>query len=397
MQRSQEIPIHMQRTGFDPVPELSSLRQHDGIIRITSGFGLDTWLITRYADVRSVLSDWGSFSNTMQAGIQESEAPEPGDDTSAVLGTLNLLASDPPEHTRLRRTIAPEFTARRLRRLEPRITGIVNDHLDVLERSGEPGDLVPAFTSPIPVLVICELLGVPHEDREDFQKRTDGFLDITTSNAERAALQAESHAYMAKLVARNRVEPGDGLLGRLVSRHGTELDNAELVGLASLLLLAGAETTSNMLALGMFALLRHPEQLDVLRRDPELVDAAIEELLRWLSIVHNTTAKVATRQVQIAGRTINAGDLVMCSLPAANRDPDFVVRPDELDITRPASRHVAFGHGPHHCIGAPLARLQMRIALPALLGRFPGLRLAAEPEFRSGYLTHGLDSLPVMW
>lgn len=395
MQRSQEIPVHMRRTGFDPVPELSSLRQHDGIVRITSGFGLDTWLITRYADVRSVLSDWESFSNTMQAG--ESEAPEPGDDASAIRATLNLLASDPPEHTRLRRTIAPEFTARRLHRLEPRITVIVNDHLDALKRSGEPGDLVPAFTNPVPVLVICELLGVPHEDREDFQKRTDGFLDITTSNAERAALQAESHAYMAKLVARNRVEPGDGLLGRLVSRHGTELDDAELVGLASLLLLAGSETTSNMLALGMFALLRHPEQLDVLRRDPGLVDAAIEELLRWLSIVHNTTAKVATRQVQIAGRTINAGDLVMCSLPAANRDPDLVMRPDELDITRPASRHVAFGHGPHHCIGAPLARLQMRIALPALLGRFPGLRLAAEPEFRSGHLTHGLDSLPVMW
>lgn len=180
MQRSQEIPIHMRRTGFDPVPELSSLRQHDGIVRITSGFGVDTWLITRYADVRSVLSDWESFSNTMQAGILESEAPEPGDDANAIRATLNLLASDPPEHTRLRRTVAPEFTARRLRRLEPRITGIVNDHLDALELSGAPGDLVPALTNPVPVLVICELLGVPHEDREDFQKRTDGFLDIAT-------------------------------------------------------------------------------------------------------------------------------------------------------------------------------------------------------------------------
>ncbi|MDA3642769.1 cytochrome P450 [Saccharopolyspora indica] len=390
MQRSREIPIHMRRNGFDPVPELNAIQQNDGIVRSTSPFGMDTWLVTRYADVRRVLSDWESFSNVPPGSA------EPGKG-STMLQPGNVLVVDPPEHTRLRRTVASEFTPRRLLRLEPRITGIVNDHLDALERSGSPGDLVTSFSIPVPSLVICELLGVPVEDREDFLRYTNGFLNTSFSDEERKALHAESQAYLAQLAVRNRTDPGDGLLGRMTLEHGDELSDAEIVGMVSLLLLVGHETTSDMLSLGTLALLRHPDQLDRLRRDPELIDTAIEELLRWLTIAHVSTTKVATRQVEIAGHVINAGDLVTCSFPAANRDPDFVTRPDELNITRPPSRHVAFGHGPHHCIGAPLARLQLRIALPILLARFPGLKLAAEPEFRSGHLTHGLNSLPIAW
>ncbi|RKT88757.1 Cytochrome P450 [Saccharopolyspora antimicrobica] len=391
MQRSRELPIHMQRNGFDPVPELNAIRQRDGVVRSTSPFGLDTWVVTRYADVRQVLSDWESFSNVLPG------SPESGEGQAVMRSAGNVLVVDPPEHTRLRRTVASEFTSRRLNRLEPRITRIVNDHLDALERSGSSGDLVASFSIPVPSLVICELLGVPFEDREDFLRYTNGFLNTSFSAEERMALHAESHAHLARLAARNRVDPGEGLLGRMVLEHGDELSDAEIVGMVSLLLLVGHETTSDMLSLGTFALLRHPDQLDRLRRDPEIIDAAIEELLRWLTIAHTSTTKVATRQVEIAGHVINSGDLVICSLPAANRDPVLVARPDELDITRPPSRHVAFGHGPHHCIGAPLARLQLRIALPVLLSRFPSLKLAAEPEFRSGHLTHGLKSLPIAW
>ncbi|MER6993176.1 cytochrome P450 [Saccharopolyspora hirsuta] len=396
MSLSRELPIHMQRNGFDPVPELSAIRRREGVVRSTSPFGMDSWLVTRYADVRWVLSDWETFSNVLPIYSSPPGSPEE-EDENVMRQAGNVLVVDPPEHTRLRRTVAPEFTARRLSRLEPRITSIVHDHLDELERAGSPGDLVTAFSIPVPSLVLCELLGVPHEDREDFLRYTNGFLNTAFTDEERKALHAESHAYLARLVARSRVDPGEGLLGRVTQTHGDELTDAEIVGLVSLLLLVGHETTADMLSLGTLALLQHPEQLDRLRRDPELIDPAIEELLRWLAIAHASTVKVATRQVEIAGQVINAGDLVMCSFPAANRDPDFVARPDELDITRVPSRHVAFGHGAHHCIGAPLARLQLRIALPLLLDRFPGMKLAADPEFRTGHLTHGLKSLLIAW
>ncbi|MER7083006.1 Cytochrome P450 [Saccharopolyspora kobensis] len=396
MSRPRELPIHMQRNAFDPLPELGEIRRNDGIVRTTSPFGLNTWLVTRYEDVRWVHSDWETFSNTVQAdvwaGLEKASAEEKAKRLAG-----NMIVVDPPDHTRLRRTIAPEFTARRLRRLEPRVVALCEEHLDGLERSGPPADLLRQFAIPVPLLVICELLDVPFADRDYFQRLTAGFLDTSLSSEERMQVQAESLEYIAKFVARNRVEPGDGLLGRMISEHGEEISDAELVGVANLILLAGHETTANMLVLSVLALLRHPDQLDRLRRDPELADTAVEELLRWLSIVHNTTAKVVRRPVQIAGQQVEAGDLVICSLPAANRDPELVERPDELDISRPAPRHVAFGHGPHHCVGAPLARLQLRIALRLLFDRFPGLRLAAEPEFRNGFLTYGLESLPVEW
>ncbi|MER7016014.1 cytochrome P450 [Saccharopolyspora sp. NPDC000359] len=394
MSLSRELPIHMQRNGIDPLPELSAIRQHDGVVRSTSPFGMDSWLVTRYADVRWVLSDWETFSNVLPI-----YSAQPGGDQGeqGMRRDGNVLIVDPPEHTRLRRTVAPEFTARRLSQLEPRITRIVHDHLDAVERTGSPSDLVTTFSIPVPSLVICELLGVPHEDREDFLRHTNGFLSTAFTDEERKALHAESHAYLARLVARSRVEPGDGLLGRVTTTHGDELSDAEIVGLVSLLLLVGHETTTDMLSLGVLALLRHPEQLARLRQDPELIDPAVEELLRWLTIAHVSTTKVATRRVEVAGQVIEAGDLVMCSFPAANRDPDFVAQPDELDITRAPSRHMAFGHGAHHCIGAPLARLQLRIALPLLLDRFPGMKLAADPEFRTGHLTHGLKSLLIAW
>jgi cytochrome P450 len=215
---------------------------------------------------------------------------------------------------------------------------------------------------------------------------------------ERFRLGKESRAYMARLVARAQAEPGEDMLGMLVREHGDELSTDELIGIASLLLIAGHETTANMLGLGTLALLRHPDQLALVRDEPERVDGAVEELLRWLSIVHSGTVKVATEDTEIAGRRIRAGELVMLALPAANRDPELRSDPDRLDVTRGGIGHLAFGHGVHHCLGAPLARMEMRIAFPALLRRFPGLRTTAEaPDFRSFHVIYGLTALEVAW
>jgi len=391
------LPVHMRRRGFDPAPELAELRDGKGIDRIRTPFGADAWLVTRFADVREVLSDSRRFSNVF-LGRQQPGMPHMNADELARLRAGNLLAFDPPEHTRLRRLLTPEFTIRRMRRLEPRIREIVDEHLDALDRGGPPADLVAGFALPVPSLVICELLGVPYTDRAEFQRRTGRQLDLSLAVEERFRLGLESREYMGQLVARARADPGEDMLGMLVREHGDELSADELAGIASLLLIAGHETTSNMLGLGTLALLRHPDQLAIVRDEPDRVDAAVEELLRWLSIVHAGTGKVTTTEVEIAGQRIEAGEFVICALPAANRDPALLPDPERLDVTRGAMGHVAFGHGVHHCLGAPLARMEMRIAFPALLRRFPGLRtVSEEAEFRSFHVVYGLTSLPVAW
>jgi cytochrome P450 len=312
----------------------------------------------------------------------------------------NLLGMDPPEHQRLRRMLTPEFTIRRIKRLEPRITQIVDEHLDAMEAGGSPADLVEAFALPIPSLVICELLGVPYADREGFQRRANKQLDLALPIPERLDLARESRAYMLDLVRRARVAPGEDIIGMLVREHADELTDDELVGVASLLLLAGHETTSNMLGLGTLALLRHPEQLAAVRDEPDAIGPAVEELLRWLSIVHTSIPRITTADVEVAGVPIPAGQLVFASMPAGNRDPEFIDAPDELDIRRGAPGHLAFGHGVHHCLGAPLARMEMRIAWPALFRRFPDLALAEDFDhvaFREFHFIYGLRSLQVTW
>jgi cytochrome P450 len=286
-----------------------------------------------------------------------------------------------------------------MRRLEPRITEIVDAALDDLARAGRPADLVSHFALPVPSLVICELLGVPYADRAEFQHHAENLLDMTLSMEERIAAQREEWEYMARLIARTRAEPGDDLLGTLVREHGDDLATDELIGIANLLLMAGHDTTANMLASGTLALLRHPDQLALVRDDPAMVEPAVEELLRWLSIVP-ALIRVTTTDVEIAGHTIPAGSIVAPSPLAANRDSTLVEDPDRLDITRPAAGHVAFGYGSHHCLGAPLARMEMRIAFPALLKRFPGLALAdpdGRIEFRDSSAVYGPKALHVTW
>jgi cytochrome P450 len=389
MTEAPEMPLHMRRDGFGPVAELGRARDADGVIETATPFGIPAYIVTRHADLRRVFADAATFSNN-----------RPSPQGNHVRRDGMLLMYDPPEHTRLRKMLSPEFTVRRMRRLEPRITEIVNDALNALERAGQPADLVSLFALPVPSLVICELLGVPFADRAEFQGRSGRMLDMSLPQEVRTKASQDSRDYMGELVARAKAEPGEDLLGMLLREHGDDLTSEELIGVADLLLLAGHETTSNMLGLGTLALLQNPEQLALLRDDPAQTEPAVEELLRWLSIVHTLPPRITTTEVEIAGRTLPEGVLVIPSIPAANRDGSFIDDPETLDITRGAIGHVAFGHGVHHCLGAPLARMEMRIAFPALLRRFPGLALAdpdADPAFRVFSVVFGLKSLPVTW
>lgn len=401
MTQAQELPpLHIRRDGFDPTPELRQIREDSGVSVTTNAFGMRSYLATRHEDIKAMLADHERFSNRRPTEMVAASAPEMTAEELANAHVGNLLGLDPPEHQRLRRMLTAEFTIRRINRLQPRIVEIVDQHLDAMQTAGPPIDLVSHFALPIPSLVICELLGVPYEDRDDFQRRSNRQLDFSAPIPERVELQRQSREYMRSLVRRARRDPGEDILGMLIREHGTELTDDELVGVAGLLLLAGHETTANMIGLGTLALLRHPDQLAAVRDDPDAVGPAIEELLRWLSIVQNAIARVTTTDVEIAGVHIPAGQLVLASLPSGNRDPEFIDAPDTLDIRRGAAGHLAFGHGVHHCLGAPLARMEMRIAFPALLRRFPTLALA-EPfedvQFRSFHFIYGLKALEVKW
>jgi cytochrome P450 len=393
-------PLHMRRDAFNPTPELREIRETDGVRTITSAVGTDVFLVTRHEDVKTVLSDHERFSNGRPPGFVVPGAPNIPEEEQASARAGNLLGLDPPEHQRLRRMLTAEFTIRRMKRLEQRVVEIVDAQLDAMEKAGPPADLVAIFALPIPSLVICELLGVPYDDRKDFQRRSARQLDFSVAIPERLELQRQGRAYMHSLVERSRRHPGEDILGMLVREHGDELTDDELVGIAGLLLLAGHETTSNMLGLGTLALLRHPDQLAAVRDDPDAVGPAVEELLRWLSIVHSAIPRITTTDVEIADVSIPAGRLVFVSLPSGNRDPEFIDSPEVLDIRRGAPGHLAFGHGVHHCLGAPLARMEMRIAFPALLRRFPTLALAedfTDVPFRSFHFIYGLKSLEVAW
>ncbi len=393
-------PLHMRRNAFDPIPELAEIRQGDGVRTVVNSFGMTVYLVTRYDDVKMVLSDHTRFSNSRPPGFTMPGAPVLPEEEAADARAGNLLGLDQPEHQRLRRMLTGEFTARRMKRLEPRIVEIVERQLDAMESAGPSLDLVTHFALPIPSLVICELLGVPYADRADFQERSGRQLDLSLPIPERFELQRESRDYMRSLVAAARRDPGDDMLGMLIREHGSDLTEAELTGICGLLLLAGHETTSNMLGLGVLALLQHPEQLAAVRDDPDAVGPAVEELLRWLSIVQTAIPRITTTEAEVAGVRIPRHQLVFATLPLANRDPVLVNDPDALDIRRTTVGHLGFGHGVHHCLGAPLARMEMRTAFPALLQRFPRLALAenfADVEYRSFHFIYGLRALQVKW
>ncbi|MEU4703526.1 MULTISPECIES: cytochrome P450 [Nonomuraea] len=385
-----EFPlVQFMREGFDPVAELARIRTEQPVFPMQIPGGQTVWLATRYEDVRAVLGDTGRFSNDFGNVIgMGATQDDPG----------GLGFRDPPEHTRLRRYLTPEFTMRRLRRLEPRIEAIVEEHLDAMERKGSPVDLVEMFALPIPSLVVCELLGVPYDERSDFLRLSTDRFDF--SAGPEASLDAvnESMAFLTELAVRERKNPGEGLLGQLVRDHGDEISDKELAGFADGLLTGGHDTSTSMLALGTLWLLENPDELAKVREGGEHVSKVVEELLRYMTVVQVAFPRFAREDLELGGQRIAKGEMVLCSLTAANRDPSLGADMDRVDPLRDAPSHLAFGHGIHRCIGAPLAQMEMRIAYPALLRRFPSLRLAVpydEVPFRELAIVYGVKELPV--
>ncbi|MFD9906170.1 cytochrome P450 [Streptomyces sp. NPDC059063] len=393
MARPTDLSMHNRRDRLDPLPELTHLSARAPLTRAdlsddpSAGPG---WLVTGPDEVRAVLGDTERFSTRLPAAS--------GRGTGRPAQAGNLVQYDPPEHGRLRQLLAPEFTVRRMRGLEPAVDRVVTDCLDALEKAGRPADFMRHVAWTVPGLVMCELFGVPRDDRADLARLLKVGRPAFRGRATQVTAGAAYMAYMARLVARKRHDPGDDLLGRVVGAHGGDVSDEELVGLSAFVMGSGVENVAAMLGLGLVALLEHPGQLQLLRQQPELTDRAVEELIRYLSVIPTASPRTAREDVSLGGEVIKAGDRVACSLIAANRGtPEGV--PDRLDITREPAAHVALGHGIHYCVGAPLARMELRGAFPALLGRFPALRAAVPPEeirFRP-QAPYGVETLPVTW
>ncbi|WP_030684543.1 cytochrome P450 [Streptomyces sp. NRRL B-1347] len=381
---------------FDPPPGLAALRDRAPLTRMEFPNGHVGWLATGHAVVRAVLAD-PRFSHRNDrrhwplADIGRGFPPLPGD----------MLHIDPPDHTRYRKLLAGKFTMRRMRRLTGSAQEIVAGKLDAMERHGGPLDLLEFFARPVPTLMVCALLGVPLQDRATFHPPVRGTDDAAAVEADVAAYvemtYADMQEYFRKLVAAKRAAPADDLLSDLTT---SDLTEDELVGLCAVMMHAGVDSTSNMLALGTWALLERPDQLAALRERPDLADRAVEELMRYMSVVH-TGSRAALEDVELAGEVVRAGESVAFSVQAANRDPARFADPDTLDIRRGAVGHLGFGYGVHQCLGMQLARVEMRVAFPALFARFPALRLAVPagdvPMRDDLVIPYGVHRLPVTW
>ena len=383
------------RTAQDPYPAYAALRARAPVHRSRL---LNAWVFTRHADVNAVLRDHRRFGNDPRKGTlsarQLAILPPPDEYT--------MLLLDPPDHTRLRALVRKAFTPRAVHALEPRIRSIMRTLLDEID---DPAtfDLMAALAWPLPVMVIAEMLGIPADDRAQFRiwsAQRARLLEPTLGGRERRAGEAASRAfdaYFRPIIAERRAEPRDDIVSALVRAQdeGTQLNERETLNMLRLLLVAGNETTANLIGNGVLALLRHPEQLERLREDPGMIPGAVEELLRF-----DTPAQADFRRVltdcEVAGYPLRKRDNVVLLLGAANRDPEVFEHPDRLDVGRGQRSHLSFGSGIHHCLGAPLARLEGRIVLEMLLERFRSMSLLGDrPRFRRGIVLRGLRSLPV--
>lgn len=387
-------------TGRARYAALRVLADSGPVQRVVLFTGVPVWLVTGYAEARELLAH-PAVVKPPASGPHENSMPR---DISAAMHT-HLLSANPPDHTRLRKLVSAAFTQRRVEALAPRIQAITDGLLDGLAAAGaggQPVDLVARFGYPLPFTVIAELLGVPVENRSEFRSWSAVAVNGSVYPADTyVAATTALVDYIRKLIAEKRAEPGDDLLsGLIAARDGSDrLSEDELTSMSILLLLAGHETTVNLLCNGTYSLLTHPDQLALLRAEPERIGDAVEELLRFDGPVQAPIPSVTTAPVEVAGVTIPAGELVLPALLAANRDGDRYPDADRLDITRSGMQHLAFGHGLHYCLGAPLARLEGRIGIGSLLRRFPDLRLAdpaAEPARNPGLLMNGLAELPVV-
>ncbi|MEV4757836.1 cytochrome P450 [Micromonospora sp. NPDC049559] len=359
----------------DAPRRLAELRARGPIHRVRGGSGLDLWMVVSYSEARAALTHPALLKDPSPAEEALREVNYTGHKPTVGIGG-NMLTSDPPDHTRLRRLVAGAFTPRHVQGLAPRIQQIADDLLDAMARQREV-DLVEAYTAPLPLTVICEMLGVPQGERRNFRAWTRALLG-SSSDTQRAGARNLSE-YLADLIERKRAESTDDLLSALITVHSAEdgrLSRTELISTGLLLVVGGHDTTVNLLGNAMLALLQRPDQADLLRARPELIGGAVEEFLRYDAPLEQTTLRYAAEDLELGGRQILRGDVVMVMLASASRDapqPDGD-DPDVLDVARANARHLAFGHGIHHCLGAPLARMEAVIGISSLLRRFSDLR-----------------------
>ena len=376
-----------------PPAEFAGWRQEPGL-RQAMWNGETVWSISRYQDIRAALVDPRLSAETLP------DLAMPSDDDSAPAVFARI---DDPEHHRLRRMMTSQFTFRRCEAMRPQIQEQVDHYLDKMIHSGPPADIVRDFGLPVPSLVIALLLGVPPEDLELFQHHTSAGLDVNSTEEQRVQGFGEMYIYIQELVARKEREPGDDLISRLLTDHVAtgQLTRDTVAVNAVVMMLAGHETTANMISLGTVALLEHPDVFRILGQtdDAAVIANTVEELLRYLTIVHAQVDRVATEDLTIGGQLIRAGDKVLMNLPAGNWDAEFTASPETLDIERNVRGHLAFGYGTHQCIGANLARVEMQVAFATLARRLPGLQLAVPPEelkFKDADI-YGMKELPVTW
>ncbi|SFC87197.1 Cytochrome P450 [Nocardioides terrae] len=391
------VPEHLtfplRRHAIDPVPQLAEQRAEDPVTLLGSVLGLDIWLVSGHEEARRVLADSSSYSNDMRHLLGSRSR-------SDAEGIGGLGMTDPPDHTRLRGLLTPEFTMRRLRRLDELIDRIVADALDRLEEKGPVVDLVENFGFDIPFRVICELLGMPEEVRDEFHDLGVARFDVSQGGGSAFGAATETRSFLIDMVRRERADPGDGLIGELVRTKGDEYDDVELGGLADGVFLGGYETSASMLSMGAYVLTQQPAAYAALRSgDRGQIDVVVEELLRYLCPVQIAFPRFAREDHDLFGHRVKKGAVVVVSLTGANRDPQAVPHPEQFDLRNADTQHFAFGHGLHRCVGAELARMELRAALTGLATRFPGLALAtedvAELGFRDLSIVYSLDRLPV--
>ncbi|MER6492860.1 cytochrome P450 [Streptomyces griseorubiginosus] len=393
-----EFPMPREaRCPFDPPPALKDLQAQTPLTKVRLWDGSEPWLVTRYADQRAILGDLRVSADPDSPGYPTKASPEGGE------GKLSFIMMDDPEHARLRRMVTAPFAVKKVEALRPAVQRIVDDLIDgMLSRPG-PVDLVEEFALPIPSLVICELLGVPYDDHAMFQENTKTMVRTTATPEQRGVATREMAGYLAGQIAQRLAEPKDDLLSSIAGRvTAGEIDHQQATEMALLLLIAGHETTANMIALGTLALLQNPDQLALLREsdDPKFVAGAVEELLRYLHITHLGRRRAVTEDIEVAGQVVMAGDGVIMANEIANRDPEVFPDPDRLDLTRDARRHVAFGFGVHQCLGQPLARMELQVVYGTLYRRIPTLKLACALEdvkFKNDAFIYGVHELPVFW
>ncbi|MFF3544050.1 cytochrome P450 [Streptomyces platensis] len=373
--------------------EYEQARSRPGLLKVRMTYGEPAWLVTRYAEARFVLGDQ-RFSRAEGARHDEPRQSEGRQDSG-------ILGMDPPDHTRLRTLVAKAFTVRQVEKLRPQVKQLAGELLDELEAAGPPADLVDRYALPIPVAVICRMLGVPAEDRPRFRVWSDAALSTSSlTAAEFDANMEELRAYMRQLIEEHRRAPRDDLMTALIDARDVNdrLSEVELVDLCVGILVAGHETTATQIPNFVLALLDHPGQLALLRERPELIGGAVEELLRFVPLGSGASQpRYATEDVEVGGTLVRAGTPVLVAVGAANRDALRFDAPGKLDISRTGIQHLGFGHGVHHCLGAPLARLELQEAIGALITRFPDLRLAGDVVWKSEMLVRGPRVMPVGW